>query len=72
MDLQKKRILTADEASEYTGYAKTYILSLTSSGKIPFAKPNGRKVFIEREKLEDWMLSKPDKTKTQKEAAKNG
>ncbi len=67
MDLQTKRILTADEASEYTGYAKTYILSLTSSGKIPFAKPNGRKVFIEREKLEAWMLGNTNKTNTQEE-----
>lgn len=57
MDLQTKRILTADEASEYTGYAKTYLLKLTTSGRIPASNPNGRKVFIEREKLEAWMLS---------------
>ena len=64
MDLQNKRILTAEEASEYTGYAKTYLLKLTNTGIIPFSKPNGRKVFIEREKLEAWMIGN---TKIQEE-----
>jgi excisionase family DNA binding protein len=57
MDLQTKRIITAEEASEYTGYAKSYLLKLASSGIITASNPSGRKVFIEREKLEEWMLS---------------
>lgn len=67
MELQDKRILSADEASEYTGYGKEYLLRLCKNGVIPSSNPSGRKVFIEREKLEAWMMSKPKSAKPLKE-----
>lgn len=51
-----KRILTFDEAVEFTGYKKSYLYKLTSTGIIPHSKPNGKRIFFDREKLEDWLL----------------
>ena len=41
------------------------IYKLTGSGAIPFSKPNGKKIFFEKEKLDNWILG------TNKEAAKS-
>jgi excisionase family DNA binding protein len=51
-----KRVLTTDEAAEFLGFKKSYLFRLTSSGIIPYSKPNGKRLFFEREKLEEWML----------------
>ncbi|HEY8658807.1 MAG TPA: helix-turn-helix domain-containing protein [Hanamia sp.] len=67
MELQNKRILTIDEASSYLGYKKSYVLQMTSLGVLPFSKPH-KKIYFEREKLEDWMLSNPNEP--QKESKK--
>ena len=56
MDLQNKRILSFKEGCEFLGYAPSYLYKLTSAGILPFSKPNGKKIFFEREKLEAWML----------------
>ena len=37
----------------------SYVYKITSTGILPFSKPNGKSIFIERQKLEDWMLSNP-------------
>lgn len=52
-----KKILTFQEGCQYIGYKPSYVYKLTMSGIIPFSKPNGKKIFFEREKLEAWMLS---------------
>ncbi|MGS2761823.1 helix-turn-helix transcriptional regulator [Sinomicrobium sp. M5D2P9] len=51
-----KRVLTFEEACDYTGISKSYLYKLTSEHKIPFSKPNGKVIFFEREKLENWLL----------------
>ena len=56
-----KRVLTIDEAVEYTGFKKSYLYQLTSAGVIPHSKPNGKMIFFDRGKLEDWLLSNPKK-----------
>lgn len=56
-----KRVLTFEEACLYTGYAKSYMYKLTHAGIIPHSKPNGKSLFFDREKLEDWLLSNPKK-----------
>jgi excisionase family DNA binding protein len=63
----EKRILNFEEACIYTGFAESYMYKLTSSRKIPHSKPNGKKIFFDREKLDEWMLSNPIKTKEQLE-----
>ena len=54
-----KKVLTVSEACEYLGYKMSYLFKLTSGGIIPFSKPNGKTIFFEKAKLEEWMLSNP-------------
>jgi len=57
-----KKVLTLDELVEYTGFKRATIHQLTSTGRIPFSKPNGKSVFFDREKIEEWLLSNPHRT----------
>lgn len=52
-----KRVLNVEEACEYLDMAKSVLYKLTSKRVIPFSKPNGKKMFFDREKLEFWLLS---------------
>jgi excisionase family DNA binding protein len=58
----EKRILSFEEACTYTGFAESYMYKLTSARKIPHSKPNGKKIFFDREQLDQWLLSNPVKT----------
>ena len=57
-----KKVLTLDEVVAYTGFKKSYLYELTSTGQIPFSKPNGKSLFFDREKIEEWLLRNPQKT----------
>ena len=57
MDFLSKKVLTFKEGCAYLGYAKSYVYKLTSSKVLPFSKPNGKFIFFDRHKLDDWMLS---------------
>ena len=61
--LNQKEVLTFDEASEYTGMSKSFLYKLTSAGKIPHYKPNGKMVYFDRSALESWLKQNPVKTK---------
>jgi excisionase family DNA binding protein len=67
MDLQNKRILTFAEGCEYLGYAKSYVYKMTMQNILPFSKPNGKKIFFDREKLEEWMLGNASKSHTERQ-----
>lgn len=54
-----KRVLSFEEGCTYLGYKKSYVYKLISAGKLPYSKPNGKKIYFDREKLEEWMLSNP-------------
>jgi excisionase family DNA binding protein len=62
-----KKILTLEEASHFLGYAKSTVYKLTSSGILPFSKPNGKKIYFEREALEQWMLSNKSQSNIDRE-----
>jgi len=62
MKFQNNKVLSFEQGCEYLGYAKSYVYKLTSAGILPFSKPNGKKIFFEREKLEDWMLGNAKKS----------
>lgn len=61
-----KRVLNIDEACEFLGYKKKTIYSFTSLGIIPYSKPNGKKLYFDRELLEKWMLSNASKNNIDK------
>ena len=57
--MNSNNVLNLEEACEYLGYKKSYVYKLTSAGIIPHSKPNGKKIFFDKAKLEAWMLSNP-------------
>ena len=67
MKIENKRVLTFDEGCKYLGYAKSYVYKLTSAGILPYSKPNGKSIFFDREKLEEWMLSNANTSREQKQ-----
>ena len=67
MDFLKNKVLTLKQACQYLGYKRSYVYKLTSSGILPFSKPNGKCIFFEREKLEEWMLSNANSSLEEKE-----
>ncbi len=59
----QKEVLTFEEACEFTGISKSYLYKLTSSGMIPYAKPNGKMIFFERKELVSWLLQNKRRSK---------
>lgn len=62
--LANKKVLTLDEACDYTGMSRSYLYRLTSSGIIPHSKPSGKLVYFEREALERWLLQNKKNSET--------
>ena len=61
-----KETFTLDEASQYTGFKKSYLYKLCSQKKIPHYKsPGGRKTFFDRQKLDVWLKAVEIKTQSQ-------
>ena len=54
--LSQKIVLTFDEAAIYAGLSRSYLYKLTSTGKIPFYKPNGKLIYFEKSQLEKWLM----------------
>ena len=52
-----KEFLTVDELAIYIGLKKSYIYKLVMANKIPFSKPNGKMLFFDRKKIDDWLFS---------------
>jgi len=53
-----KKVLTCDDLSLYTGYAKSTIYKLVHRGQIPFSKPTGKQLFFSKEKIDEWLMNK--------------
>jgi len=60
--IANKEVLTFEETCEYTGISRSYLYKLTSSGNIPHSKPNGKMIFFEKRKLNDWLLQNSRKS----------
>jgi len=55
--LSQKEILNLDEVASYSGLSKSYLYKLTHYNKIPFYKPNGKKIYFKRSEVDNWLLS---------------
>ena len=55
-NLAQKKVLSLNEASDYTGLSKSKLYKLTSNREISFSKPEGKLYFLRRI-LEKYMLS---------------
>ena len=57
-----KSIFNVEELADYTGFKKSYIYKLVHTNSIPFSKPNGKILFFERKKIDEWLLSNSSKS----------
>lgn len=55
--IQQKEILTLEEAAEFLGLSKSCLYKMTSNKEIPHYKPHGKKIYLNRQELEQWILS---------------
>ena len=53
----KKDVLNFNEAAQYLEVSHSHLYKLTSSGRIPSYKPNGKKLYFNRAELDQWLLS---------------
>lgn len=63
-----KTILNVDELADYTGFKKSYIYKLVHRNLIPFSKPNGKVLFFDRKKIDEWLLTNSHKSNEEIEA----
>lgn len=54
--LHNKRVLTFEEACDYTGFSRSYLYKLTAGKKIPHSCPNGKIIFFSKDRLDFWLL----------------
>ncbi len=67
MEQLNNKVLTFEQGCQYLGYAKSYVYKLTSAGILPYSKPNGKSIFFDRQKLEEWMLSNARSSRAEKQ-----
>lgn len=48
--------LSFEQASTYLGLSKSYLYKLTASNRVPFYKPNGKKIFFSKTELNKWIF----------------
>lgn len=63
-----KSILNVEELADYTGFKKSYIYKLVHQNLIPYSKPNGKVLFFERQRIDNWLMS--NSTKSESEIAR--
>lgn len=54
--LATKKVLSFEEAVQFTGLSKSYLYKLTSQQRIPHYKPSGKLIYFERNELERWLM----------------
>ncbi|HEX2786621.1 MAG TPA: excisionase family DNA-binding protein [Ignavibacteria bacterium] len=50
------------EASQYLSISKSYLYKLTCANKIPFYKPNGKKIYFDKTDLDKWIFRNKNKS----------
>ena len=60
--LTRKKVLTFEEACEYTSISNSYMYKLTAGKKIPHSCPNGKMIFFDKDKLDSWLLQNERKS----------
>lgn len=66
--LAQKKALTFMQACTYTGFKPSYMYKLTSQGRIPFYKPQGKAIFFDLDELSTWCLSNRNKPQSEIDA----
>lgn len=56
-NMLKKEVLNFNEAAVYLEVSHSHLYKLTSTNTIPAYKPNGKKLYFNREELNKWLLT---------------
>ncbi len=59
---QTEKPLTLEEAARYLDLSTSTLYKMTSSSKICFSKPNGKRIYFDKSALHAWLLRNPVKT----------
>lgn len=51
-----KQVLTFEEFCNYAGISKSTGYKLTCTNQLPFYRPHGKLIYIERSDAENWLL----------------
>jgi excisionase family DNA binding protein len=62
-NLLQKEVLNLNDAALYLELSASHLYRLTSTGCIPFYKPNGKKLYFKRLELDQWLLRNRSTTK---------
>jgi len=52
-----KEMLTIEEAVTYTGVSKSWLYKMTMRGDLPTYRPGGKRIYLKRSELNEWMSS---------------
>ncbi|NPD86440.1 helix-turn-helix domain-containing protein [Lentimicrobium sp. L6] len=54
--INTKEVLNFNETCKYLELSQSHLYKLTSSGAVPHYKPNGKKIYFNRQELDTWLL----------------
>ena len=57
--VSQKTVFNVDDFCTYTGLAKPTLYKLTSAHLIPFSCPQGKVIYFEKTKVDEWLLKNP-------------
>ena len=49
------KTLTLKEAAEFLDFSRSYLYRLTSQGRVPCYKPEGKRIYFDRAELVNWL-----------------
>ena len=52
----QKQVLNFNDTCIYLELSQSHLYKLTSTGSIPHYKPNGKKLYFNRQELDNWLL----------------
>ena len=52
---QPNKPLTLMEAAEFLDFSRSYLYRLTSQGRVPCYKPEGKRIYFDRAELVNWL-----------------
>ncbi|AXG73514.1 DNA-binding protein [Flavobacterium arcticum] len=57
LNIQQKEILTIEDASQYLGLSTSRLYKMTSNKEIPHYKPGGKKIYLKRLEIDQWITN---------------
>lgn len=51
-----KPLMSVDELSKYLDLSPAYIHKMTHNREIPYYKPNGKKLYFNKEEIDQWVF----------------